>query len=565
MNRVLNPKTTNYFAIVALLVSIATVVRHASTAQSFADDATPGSGTPIVIIAEDQPIMARPRGDQSLVLAASLDVPATLDPAFARDIGTTFIVRQLFRGLTRLDEELQPVPELADRIEISANGMNYKFHLRDAAKFQDGRQITAGDVVFSLTRALNPRTAGGDASQPGGATFLADIEGAAELMAGRTSELSGIAAIGEQTVEIHLARPESTFLMKLASVPASVVDANHVQSSSDWLTAPNGSGPFQLAEWSQSERLVLEPSKHYFAGMPALTSVEFKLGENAAQPFNLYQAGAVDIASVDLTGIDQVLSPESGFSEEVVVTPQFALEYVAFRTDVAPMDDAHIRRAVQLGFDKDKIASVMFDGHVEETCGLIPKGMLGVDWPCNDLPFDPEAAKSELALSGYGSAENVPPIEIYIGLSGTGRTMADVLHDSLELNIGLEVDVIAIDLPSFLGGLYSHEYPAYEVYWSADYPDPESLLWTLFSSESKDNYTDYENQRFEDALARAASEQDSAKRADFYAEAQQILVDDAVIMPLYYDVTYTVVKPYAKGLKVTPIGILGLERIWLER
>jgi ABC-type oligopeptide transport system substrate-binding subunit len=208
---------------------------------------------------------------------------------------------------------------------------------------------------------------------------------------------------------------------------------------------------------------------------------------------------------------------------------------------------------------------VTFDGHVEETCGLIPNGMLGVDWPCHDLPFDPNAAKAEIALSRYGSAEKVPSIQIYIGLSSAGRTMADVLHDGLEQTTGLQVDIIAVGLPEFLAGLYTLEYPAYEVYWSADYPDPESLLWTLFSSESKDNYTDYQNQQFDDALAQAAVEQDPAKRAIIYGEAQQILVDDTVILPLYYDVAYTVVKPYIKGLEVTPIGILGLERIWLER
>jgi oligopeptide transport system substrate-binding protein len=565
MNYVLKSKLPRFFAILALIVLIVPMTARVSNAGTLAVGATPASQEPIVITVADQPIVASPRGDQSLALAAPPDAPATLDPAFARDIGTTFIVRQLFRGLTRLDNDLQPVPELADRIEISGNGLIYMFHLREAAKFQDGSQITASDVVFSLTRALDPRIAGEDASQLGGPTFLAGIEGAGELISGQTGELSGISALDEQTVEIRLARSESTFLMKLASVPASVVDAEQVRASSEWWAAPNGSGPFRLAEWIQGERLVFQPSEHYFAGLPALTSVEFRLGQNAAQPFNLYQAGEIEIASVDLTGIERVLAPESGLSEEVVVTPQFALEYVAFRTDVEPMDDPHIRRAVQFGFDKEKIASVAFDGHVEAACGLIPTGMLEVDWPCNDLPFDLEAAKSEIALSRYGSAENVPPIEIYIGLSGAGRTMADVFRDSLEQNIGLQVDVVAIELPQFLSGLYSHEYPAYEVYWSADYPDPESLLWTLFSSESKDNYTDYHNQRFDDALANAAAEQDPAKRIDFYVEAQQILVDDAVILPLYYDVSYTVVKRYVEGLEVTPIGILGLERIWLER
>jgi oligopeptide transport system substrate-binding protein len=553
------------FVTVAIIAILSSFVATGSRSQSYAQGATPASGDTTVITAADQPIKANPSGDQTLVLAAPPDAPATLDPALTRDIGTTFIVRQIFRGLTRLDDTLQPVPELADRIEISGDGLVYSFHLREIARFQDGRQILAQDVAFSLTRALDPQTAGGDVTQLGGPMFLGNIVGAAELEAGRTADLTGISVMDDATIEMRLARPDSAFLMKLASVPASIVDADRVRGNSDRWLNPNGSGPFQLKDWTQGERLVLEPSATYFAGTPAMSSIEFKLGQKAARPLNLYQAGQIDVASIEIEGIDQVLAPESGLSAEIVVTPQLALEYIAFRTDVAPMDDPHIRRAVQYGFDKDKVASVMFDGHKAKTCGLIPSGMVDADFPCVDLPFDPGAAKVEIALSRYGTVENVPPIEIYIGLPGIGRTATDVFKDDLEQNTGLQIDIVALDLPEFYGGLFNHEYPAYEVYWSADYPDPESLLWTLFSAMSKDNYTDYESRLFDDALEQAASEQNAVDRADHYAEAQQILVDDAVVMPLYYDVAYTLVRPYVKGLTVTPIGILGLERIWLER
>jgi oligopeptide transport system substrate-binding protein len=549
-------------AIIAAILLLASTLIRVPDSQA---EQSPKTGSPQLITAVDQPITSNPLGDQTLKLAAPIDAPATLDPAFVRDVGTTFIARQIFRGLTRLDDSLQPVPELADRIEVSADGLTYTVHVRENAAFQNGAKITAQDVVFSLTRAMNPETAGGDVSQLVGPTFLSGIEGANDLLSGQSSELAGVVALDEQTVEIRLAEPESTFLMKLASIPASIVDSDQVESDSNWRLAPNGSGPFRVAEWIEGERLLLEPSEHYYAGTPALTSIEFRLGRNASEPYNLYQRGQIDVAAIDLFSIDRILAPESGLSEQVVVTPQFALEFVAFRTDVAPMDDPHIRNAIQLGFERTKIPGVTFDGHVGQICGLIPNGMLGVDWPCESYPFDPEAAKEEISKSRYGSVEEVPPIEIYIGVTAAGRTMSDVLRDDLAQNVGLQVTVIAVDLPEFLSGLSKRDYPAFSVYWSADYPDPESLLWTLFSSESKDNYTDFRNQKFDDALERASNEQDLANRINDYAEAQQLLVDDAVILPLYNDVSYTLVKPFVKGLVVTPIGILGLERIWLER
>ncbi|MER3485368.1 MAG: hypothetical protein C4345_04715 [Chloroflexota bacterium] len=157
-----------------------------------------------VIVANDVPISANPRGDQTLRLAGPLDGPESLDPAFTRDLATAFIARQIFRGLTRFDDALQPVPELARRIEISADGREYTFTLRDNAVFQDGRRITADDVVFSLQRALDPATAGGDASLLAGPTFLSDIQGADQLIAGEATTLTGVTAIDQSTVRIRL-------------------------------------------------------------------------------------------------------------------------------------------------------------------------------------------------------------------------------------------------------------------------------------------------------------------------------------------------------------------------
>jgi oligopeptide transport system substrate-binding protein len=515
---------------------------------------------PVVIEAQDEPRVASPSGDQTLRLAGPVDGPESLDPAFSRDLSSAFMVRQIFRGLTRFGSDLQPVPELARRIEISPDGLDYTFELRESATFQDGTPITADDVVTSLTRALDPATADGDVSLLGGPTFLSDIDGAADVISGQTSQLWGLQAIDERTVHIRLTSPRSTFLMKLASAPASIVDPRDVSRGGDWWRTPNGSGPFRIAEWKPDDHMTLVRFDGYFGGAAPLARVEIRLGANALQPFNLYEAGQVDVTGVDVTAVDRVMAAESGFADQVTVMPLFAVDYIAFRTDTPPFDDPAIRRAIQLGFPRDKIADVTYDGYVSRATGIIPNGMLGVDWPAATLPYDLQAARRAIAESKYGSADNVPPIRIYV----SGYAGAQALRDTLEQDLGLKIEVIDVDWSEFVLGLSRRDYPAYELYWGADYPDPESLLLILFGSGRADNYVDYHNAAFDDLLAQAAGEQDPTKRIDIYRQAQQLLIDDQVILPLYYDVAYTLAKPTVKGLIVTPLGILGLETVWLE-
>jgi oligopeptide transport system substrate-binding protein len=453
------------------------------------------------------------------------------------------------------------VPELADRIEISPDGLTYTFRLRSNATFQNGRAIDAAAVVFSITRAVDPRTAGGDLSLLGGPTFLSDIVGFDELVRGRAERLSGITALDAATVEVKLIAPRSTFLMKLASAPASIVDPDNVASGPGWSTQPNGSGPFIVAEWQPDEHLTLVRYDDFFAGQPPVERVEIRLGANSLQSFNLYQAGEIDVDTLNIGGIDRVLAPESGLSDQVTVTPLFAVDYIAFRTDVEPLDDPEIRLALQLGFPRDNIAEVTFDGHLIPAQGLIPEGMLGQSWPVAWPDFDVEAARAAISRSRYGSAEQVPPIQIYIA----GYVGAEALRDSVRETLGLQIDVVQVDWPEFLGGLANRAYPAHELYWGADYPDPESLLWSLFGTGRPDNYTGYSNAAFDDLLAQAAAEQDTAARAAIYAKAQQLLIDDGVVIPLYNDVAFTLQKPYVRGLEMTALGVLRRDSIWLER
>ncbi|MFT4036578.1 MAG: peptide ABC transporter substrate-binding protein [Thermomicrobiales bacterium] len=514
----------------------------------------------MVIHANRVPRASTPSGEQLLRLAGGSIDPAPLDPAFARDVNSSFMSRQVFRGLTRFDDDLLPVPELAETIEISPDGRTYRFTLSEDARFADGRQITADDVVFSLTRAMDPQTAADAGIALAGPSYLNDIAGAPAFIAGEADSVPGLRAIDDQTIEIELDEPRATFLMKLASAPGSVVDPNDVAKGGEWWRNPNASGPFIIGSWEPGVELRMGRNENFVEGPPDLETVSFRLGPSSANPFNLYQADEIDTTTVPFSAIERVSDPSSPLLTELSSTPIFSTQYIAFRTDVAPMDDPEIRRAVDLAFPRWKVAEIMLNGQQAVAHGMTPPGMLGRDWPASAPEPDLDAAREAIARSSYGSAENVPTLRIYGATPFASEALRDVLHGEL----GLDIEVLDVHWPQFNAGLASRAFPAFELTWVADFPDPETFLWNLFATDSPDNYSDYSNPEYDALLAQAADTLDTDDRAALYEAAEAILLQDNAVIPIAHDIRFTLTKPAVHGLTVTPLGLIYLDNAWLE-
>lgn len=493
-----------------------------------------------------------------LRLAGSVTGPSSLDPARSRDLSTNFLLRQVFRGLMSLDSNLDPELELAKSVDISEDGRVHAFTIRDSARFHDGRPVTPADVQVSLSRALDPRTTDGSLEALAGITYLQDIEGATDQLAGRSEFLAGISITGDRTLTITLRLGSPTFLMRLASVPASIVDGTQVGEGRDWAAAPNGSGPFAVARWDPQESLDLVAAESWWPGKPALSRVLIRLGSSAAQPVNLFQAGEIDLLDgIPPEVIDLVEDPATGIpSGDLLATDLFATAYIAFGNTDAPLDDIHVRRALQYVFPNGLVASASFNGAVNPANGLLPPGLLDSDWPTTMIAEDAEAARDQLRRSRYGSGDNVPPISIY----AADIAMVEALREVASEELGLEIDAIQVGWPDFLTGLAERRFPAYALYWGADYPDPESLVDMLFGARSAENYTGYANETLE-LLLKGARRTSGGERVAVYAQANQLLIDDAALIPLYHPVGYTLTRVGMAGVEVTPMGILGLETI----
>lgn len=290
-----------------------------------------------------------------------------------------------------------------------------------------------------------------------------------------------------------------------------------------------------------------------------LPSVHIRLGASASQPINLFAAGEIDIVDgIPPNQRDLLRDPASGFdTSKLVETPLFAVSYIALGNREPPLDDIHIRRAVKLAFPSHRIAEGMFDGAVTVAKGMIPNGMLGRNWDIDGTMLNLDAAQAEIRASRYTTLSNVPPIAIH----AADIEPVEALRDTVGRDLGLEIEAVKVNWPDFLSGLATGTFPAYALYWGVDYPDPESLLWMLFGSDSPENYAGYRHDEFDSVLAQARGERDESRRFQLLDMAHRLLIEDAAVIPLYFDIGYMAVKRGLDGLTVTPMGLLGLETV----
>lgn len=494
-----------------------------------------------------------------LRLAGPYEGLATLDPARSRDLQTNFIVRQICRGLIGYDEQLTPVPELAESVDIADDQRVYTFVLRHDARFHDGRPIESEDILFSLSRAVHPATADGDISLLPGPVYLREIVGADAVMRGEAEYLSGVQAVDARIVRIALEAPSPTFLMKLAATPAAILDRHQQASDPRWWSKINGSGPFRIASGDAEVEIALESTGSWLGNPIALNRVHIRLGLSAAQPVNLFQDDAIDlIPDVPPELVSLVRDPATGVDGAFLLEgAKFAVAYIALGNQRPPLDDVHIRRALQRVFPATRFAEAAFDGGVQPAEGIIPPGMLGREWLAEMPAVDAEFARSEIKRSRYGDAGSVPTVRIHAADIAPVEALRDVAQSAL----GLSIEAVQVNWFDFLAGLSGRLWDAYSLYWGVDYPDPEALLDVLFARDSAENYTGYSNPAFEELLSDARKQVNGDRREDIYAKAQQVLIDDAAVIPLYVPMSHTLARHGMSHVPMTPMGLLGLESL----
>ena len=487
--------------------------------------------------------------------------PPTLDPHKTSDTTSAFIIGEVFSGLVTLNTDLRIVPDIAERWEINEDGTVYTFHLLPDAKFADGKSVTAQDFVYSLNRAANPELA-----SPVARTYLSDIVGVTEVLDGEATEISGVRAIDERTIEIKIDAPKAYFLAKLTYPTAFVVDKANVEAGGDnWTDTPNSTGPFMLKEYKIGEHIILERNDNFYREPAYIDRAVFNLA--GGQAMALYENDEIDITGVSIFDLERLKDPNEPLSEELKVAPPgFSVSYIGFNVDEPPFDDVHFRRALNLAIDKELIANEVLAGLTVPAYGVLPPGFPGYSDGIEGLKFDEEAAKAELAMSKYADPASRP--RIILSVTGTGGDIGIDMQVILEMwknTLGIEVEIQQVEWATYLQDLNRRKFQIYALGWQADYPDPQDFLDILFHTESETNHGAYSNPEVDAMLEEARVERDGSRRVELYNKIEQTIIDDAAWVPLWYDSERNLLlKPHIKDYRLVPMTIPKLRYVYFD-
>ncbi|MCA9903283.1 MAG: peptide ABC transporter substrate-binding protein [Anaerolineae bacterium] len=484
------------------------------------------------------------------------DLPS-LDPAKASDSQGFTVIGLLYGGLVRLDGDLNVIPDLAESWTVSDDGLVYTFTLREDSLFSDGSAITADDVVWSLTHALDPNTGGWT-----GPFYLSNIVGANEVAEGSAAELAGAVAVDARTVELTISQPSAYFLSQLTFGSAKVVSKAQAEADpSGWENAPVTSGPFQVQAWNHGQNIILVPNTNYWQA-PTIATLTMPFIQDSETAYQLYITGELDIMGSQQNGIPSVHVPDSEMMPDFRSTPLFAVRYVGFNNTIPPFDNVNVRRAFALAIDKETLANDVLGGTVVPSDRILPLGIPGSELPIDGLSFDPDGAKAALAEAGV-TPETIGQVTLTYGVEGDNERVVTVLQAMWQENLGVAVTLEPLELTTFSARLNeTYETPetgiqAYYSVWGADYPDPQNFISQQLRTGVGNNNGHYSNAEF-DALVDEADvlTGDVERRMSLYNDAEQIAVNEVGWLPLFNPRLNILVRPEVEGIVFNGQGLI---------
>ena len=487
--------------------------------------------------------------------------PATLDPARIRDIYGLSVAQQLFDGLVQFDQTLTIAPALAQFWKASRDGLTWTFTLRKGVKFHHGREVTAEDVAYSLTRILDP------AVKSGSADLFASIKGAQEFREGKAKEVSGLTVLDRYTVQVVLTEALVPFVSVLAVGHAKIVPKEIVEQQGEAFGAhPIGTGPFKFVRWERAKEIVLVANPDYFDGPPKLARVLYRIfpGEEFDAMYEQFERGNLEDTPIPTQGYRRALTAAHSV---YVKRPMFSVRFYGLNTRIKPLDDRRVRQALIYAIDREALVAEVYRDRYILARGILPPGMMSFDPKLKGYAYDPRRARELLAQAGYPGGRGLPPIPIWSAVR-----LQKLLQEHEQIKkylaaVGIQAEFhYETNWPSFSAMLAQGKFPIFLYAWSADVPHPDNFLFKLFYSRSPRNFTGYSNQAVDDLLLQAKRERDLQRQTDLYRQAEQVVLDDAPIIPVWHYAYERLFQPYVRSVEVNGLGdpYIPLRKIWLD-
>jgi peptide/nickel transport system substrate-binding protein len=496
---------------------------------------------------------------------------ASLDPAFAKNQSVMWAIHQLYNTLVEVDENMQLKPSLAKSWEFSVDKKEIVFHLRTDVFFHDdpafpkgkGRSLIAKDVVYSLQRIRDPKTA-----SPGSWIFN-----------NRVDSVVPFQALNDSTCRIKLLRPFQPMLGILSMQYCSIVAKEVVETYGvNFRRHPVGTGPFYFTAWEEGQALILTKNNQYFEKdksgyrLPFLDGIKISFFDSKATEFLEFQQQRLDfINDIDASFKDEILTKTGNLKKEwegklqLHKHPYLNIEYLGIMADTnnvllknSPLRLKKIRQAINYAIDRRKMMLYLRNsiGTAAES-GFVPAGLPSYDPELvKGYQYDPAKAKQLLLEAGFNTGENMPVIKlltipIYANLA---------IYISNELKqVGINVQVEAIQKSLLLEQTSKSQALFFRGSWIADYPDAENYLSVFYSrNPAPPNYTRFNNESYDHLYERSLTEINDSLRYNIYREMDRIIVDEAPVVPLWYDMALHLVHTNVKDFFPNSLNMLEL-------
>ncbi len=497
-----------------------------------------------------------PEGAGPKVLRTNLRAdPAMVDPITYSELVAGDVMKNLYEGFTRIDDDGNIAPALAVKWEAAPDNKGFRFHLRRGVKFHSGREFTARDVKWTFEQILLPGNKGGLTL-----TYLKGIQGAREMQEGKATQLAGVRIVDPYTIDVRFTQPDVLFPI----YPFQFMDSGIVaQHGPDWAAKVSaGTGPFKLVQWKRGQEVRLARHPEYWGEGPFVDEVAMLIVPSYDTAVSMYEAGALDVVDLEAIQARRVLK-DPRFKDEILAVPAAQIRYLGMNQNLyPPFKDRRVREAICLSFDREALVKGLYGGAATPLYGQITPGVAGYNPGVKPIPYDPRRAKQLMAEAGYPDGKGLPPVKLTC--EPTFKDELAYYADQFKKVLGLPVEIEIMERGTFIKRMNAGEVPFFPWGWTADYPDAMYFLSQVWYSTSPYNRSRWKNAEYDQLIDRAQGTADAAARYKLYHAAEEVLLQDWGTCPLVVRMQIALRKPGIHGVHLTPFRFQPFNTVKLD-
>ena len=507
----------------------------------------------------------------------SIEDYTSLFPVFVNDVYSTHIAGNVYEGLFRFDQKtLETKPSLAESFTIDNTKKIYTFQLRKGVKFHDdecfpdgkGREMNAQDFKYCLDYACSIHE-----SNKWSSLFRDVILGVTDYQNGKANDVKGIKVIDNHTLEITLEDPTSSLIDMLALLSAVVYPKEAVEHYGyDGMNNHMvGTGPFIATTIENGNKVEFKKNKDYWRTdefgnkLPFLNQIEISFIKDKKEELDAFKNDQLDMVwglpveeIPNIMGTLQEAKEGKNKAFEVQSINSLNIQYYGFRFTNEVFNDLNVRKAFNYAIDRDSLVEFVLDGEgVPAHNGFVPP-LTGYPFESvKGFDYDPDLAKSLMAKSGYINGKGFPQTTLYLNKSGgVNVKIAEFITEMLKSNLGVNVNLETMPISELYPKVEAGELDFWRFGWIADYPDPATFLNLFHSSnlgesiEGGNNYFNYSSENYDELFERAMKEINDEERNKLYAQCDQMVIDEAVVMPIMFTVGIRLINPQIQNFDI---------------